>query len=405
MVRTQTRVAPAPTALTTSKEILAKLPAMRPDVVLRPIKERVVKDIVREVRRGVPAYAQPVNGELAQVLTGCVERAVEQVVEEIGNPDADRSAWESWFRHVGRLEYLEGRTTDSLQTAVRIGARVGWRHMQAAGAQMGLPASVLFRLADALFLYADDVSALAVAGYAEAKTRAGGDLRQRRQRLLKLIVADPPIAPQAIAEQAALSEWTVPKQVAVIALDPHDAGSVPELGRAVLDDLTGAEPCVVVGDPERQLARVERVLAGRTAAIGPTVQMGDAPRSLACARRTLDLIRRGVLGRDQPIRCAEHLPTLAMYADEFVLGQLREHALRPFAELTPKQRERLCETLQAWLSTRGGINEVADRLGVHPQTVRYRMNQVNDLLGPRLDDPDERLMLEIALRAAGSPWL
>ena len=36
---------------------------------------------------------------------------------------------------------------------------------------------------------------------------------------------------------------------------------------------------------------------------------------------------------------------------------------------------------------------------MHPQTVRYRMHQVIDLFGDRLNNADDRLDMEIALRA------
>ena len=45
--------------------------------------------------------------------------------------------------------------------------------------------------------------------------------------------------------------------------------------------------------------------------------------------------------------------------------------------------------------------EVAHRLRVHPQTVRYRLHQLEDLFGDALTDPQARFELEIALRAAG----
>ena len=67
--------------------------------------------------------------------------------------------------------------------------------------------------------------------------------------------------------------------------------------------------------------------------------------------------------------------------------------------LTGRQRERLETTLLAWLDTRGGVSEVAAMLDVHPQTVRYRMHQVEALLGDRLTDPDARFSIEIALRS------
>jgi DNA-binding PucR family transcriptional regulator len=66
--------------------------------------------------------------------------------------------------------------------------------------------------------------------------------------------------------------------------------------------------------------------------------------------------------------------------------------------LTPEQRQRLSATLLAWLDTRGGINDIAAMLAVHPQTVRYRMHQIDQLVGDRINDPVRRLELEIALR-------
>jgi DNA-binding PucR family transcriptional regulator len=36
---------------------------------------------------------------------------------------------------------------------------------------------------------------------------------------------------------------------------------------------------------------------------------------------------------------------------------------------------------------------------VHPQTVRYRLRQLRDRYGDRLDDPQERFTLELTLRA------
>jgi DNA-binding PucR family transcriptional regulator len=38
---------------------------------------------------------------------------------------------------------------------------------------------------------------------------------------------------------------------------------------------------------------------------------------------------------------------------------------------------------------------------VHVQTVRYRLGQLRDLLGPVLDDPRGRLELALALQARG----
>lgn len=77
--------------------------------------------------------------------------------------------------------------------------------------------------------------------------------------------------------------------------------------------------------------------------------------------------------------------------------------LAPFEALRPATAERLAETLREWLLHLGRRDEVAAALHVHPQTVRYRMGQLRDLYGARLDDPQTVLDLTIALAVKPSP--
>ena len=74
--------------------------------------------------------------------------------------------------------------------------------------------------------------------------------------------------------------------------------------------------------------------------------------------------------------------------------------LAPLEGLASGQRERLEPTLRAWLDRPGQIQAVAAALGVHPQTVRYRMTRLRELFGERLEDPDARFELSLALRVA-----
>lgn len=63
----------------------------------------------------------------------------------------------------------------------------------------------------------------------------------------------------------------------------------------------------------------------------------------------------------------------------------------------------LAETLHAYLDGFGDIAAVAQRLHVHPNTVRYRVRRIEKLLATSLDDPDDRLVLALGLRATESP--
>jgi DNA-binding PucR family transcriptional regulator len=68
----------------------------------------------------------------------------------------------------------------------------------------------------------------------------------------------------------------------------------------------------------------------------------------------------------------------------------------------PRLRERdpmLADTLRAYLDCFGDVAAAADWLHVHPNTVRYRVRRIEKLLGTSLDDPDDRLVLSLGLRA------
>jgi DNA-binding PucR family transcriptional regulator len=108
------------------------------------------------------------------------------------------------------------------------------------------------------------------------------------------------------------------------------------------------------------------------------------------------------------VRAEDHLTTLLIERDPSLLTELAERRLAPLTEATPSARGRLLETLEAWLEHHGSVPEVARALHVHPQTVRYRLNQLRDLFGDDLDDPDARFELMVVTRARtlrGQSWL
>ena len=96
---------------------------------------------------------------------------------------------------------------------------------------------------------------------------------------------------------------------------------------------------------------------------------------------------------DTEVRLAD----LVLRADGEALADLRAQVLAPLEDLGPGPREKLLETLRSWLLHHGRREQVAAELFVHPQTVRYRMGQLRELFGDRLDDPRTVLELTVAL--------
>ncbi|SFQ22221.1 PucR C-terminal helix-turn-helix domain-containing protein [Amycolatopsis arida] len=384
--------------------LLARLPTKLAPI-LRTECGRVAREILHDIQRNIPEYARPIEGAFGKAIVAGVERGILEFVERLADPAARRRHGSAeLFRKLGEYEVAEGRDIHVLQSAYRIGVRAGWQRLSEFGQKMKLPLPTMCLLADALFAYTDELSTLSVQGYTAARARAAGALERRRKRLLELVLADPPVAARAIADQATAAGWPLPERIAVVVLARADDDGAPpaepvtELDPDVLVDLESQAPCLVVpvhGETVRDLAAG---LAGWRAAVGPPVPLSRARGSLRWARRLLALARRGVLADAPVLSCVDHLTTLTLLDDPALAEQLVEVVLAPLLGVPERSRERMAETLSAWLETRGGAPEVAERLRIHPQTVRYRMRRIGELFGDRLTDADERFALMVALR-------
>ena len=101
----------------------------------------------------------------------------------------------------------------------------------------------------------------------------------------------------------------------------------------------------------------------------------------AAADKGDDVLLGGAIDTEQ------HLADVVLMADDVARSDLRDRVLRPLADLRPSAAEKLTDTLRAWLLHQGRREEIASALFVHPQTVRYRLGQLRELYGDRLDDP------------------
>jgi sugar diacid utilization regulator len=146
--------------------------------------------------------------------------------------------------------------------------------------------------------------------------------------------------------------------------------------------------------------QLARELAGMGAVVGNSVALAQLPRSLEIARIAVRLRNTGVL-TDDPVFADEHLDALIVWRDEALVAALREEMLAPLAGETDAARERLAETLASWLKHFGDRQAIAHELSIHPQTVRYRMARLRALYGDRLDDPESRARLFLALEWPG----
>jgi sugar diacid utilization regulator len=73
--------------------------------------------------------------------------------------------------------------------------------------------------------------------------------------------------------------------------------------------------------------------------------------------------------------------------------------LAPLYARGPARAERLIETLHVYLDQRGSLTRTAEVLSLHRNAVGYRINQIFSLLDVDPENPDDRLLLQLACRA------
>ncbi|HWI73859.1 MAG TPA: helix-turn-helix domain-containing protein, partial [Baekduia sp.] len=110
----------------------------------------------------------------------------------------------------------------------------------------------------------------------------------------------------------------------------------------------------------------------------------------------------GRAGGPAVLRCDDHEIALLLGAAPDLAHEVAARRLAPLATIEGAARERLTDTLAAWLADPGRPQAMADRLGLHVQTVRYRLKALRELFGDALDDPDARFELSLALRVASA---
>jgi PucR C-terminal helix-turn-helix domain len=381
---------------------------------LRPALPDLTDAIIAAIGAEVPAYAQPLEGRLGRALRVGVRTALARFVDRIAEPGREDADARTLYMDLGRAEFRAGRSLDALLGAYRLGARLAWERFVAAGEAAGHEPATLYRLASAIFSYIDGISADSIEGYAQERATAEGE-RQRRRRALARLLARDDVSAQEVHDLARLAGWPRPASVAALVvgdapdgngasdLEPPDGDRLASrLGGETIAAVEGPATVAWVPDPEApgRRAQLEAALDGTPAALGPPVALARAPHSLARARAAHALLVEGRLGDAPLVAADDHLAELLLHGGDTSLGaDLATRVLAPLAELKPKAAARLRETLAAWLDHPGQVQAVAERLHVHPQTVRYRLAQLRELFGDRLDDPDARFELALALRS------
>lgn len=218
----------------------------------------------------------------------------------------------------------------------------------------------------------------------ESGRSAGGptDLARRRRVLETTVEYVGRMARDAIAV-------TRSEEVVILIPEPRDdypsraTAAAVALGGAIVERMRHAFPSV-----------------GLTMAIsGPCAELAELPSAYAQARRTLAAARQ--FGREGQITTFEELGIYRLLFQVPNASELHGFANQVLGTLVAYDRRHeadLVRTLAAYLRHHGRLQSAARDLVVHVNTVSYRLQRIREIAGLDLDNSEDRLTAQVALK-------
>src|SRR5437762_5117933 len=271
-----------------------------------------------------------------------------------------------------------------------------------------------------------------------SKERAAAEVERRlRGDLVEEVLAGgvEPDEAERIARQAERLGHRLPHRAWVVVLEPDDdkteAALAPRgqqdrldaaLSGLIRSRLPGALTLVrsasavflVPDELAADLPAVEKLASQVLSAAAPVMKPGSASvgignlangvgelaRSHIEARQALRLTRRaGSRGRVASYRSLGAFRLLLEVQSPDALRRFVNELLGPLLEYAQSRDTPLLETLEGLSSARWVRRAAARNLGIHVNSMSYRVERIESLTGLQLDDPETRVAISIALRA------
>jgi hypothetical protein len=265
-------------------------------------------------------------------------------------------------------------------------------------------------LREAVLLYSREIAFSAADVYAKAAEARGlWDAR------LEALVVDSILSGESqeeLASRIAALGWRARGSVAVLAGNTSAGVEVEAIRRLVrrhdadiLIGIHGNRLIAVLGhiNPPTNnpavngftvlAAALEPLFGPGALVLGPEVsEISEAHKSAKAALAGFAVVRAWPKA-PRPIAADELLAERALAGDMLAKSTLVQKIYRPLAEHSPE----LLETLGCYLETGRSLESTARELFVHPNTVRYRLKRISEIIGWDATGPREAFILQVAM--------
>jgi hypothetical protein len=399
----------------TGSDRLRSIGSPRAVRMLREIAERRVSECDRVAgamfaayRAEIPAYAvieDPVLCDDVLSVSAAMVRAWLEVMATGEPVSAERL---TPMLEGARRRAAQGIDLHSMLRAYRVGVRVMWRELVSAPEwQSHVLQAAMPQIAEWALDFADRMNTEVAAVYLDEMAHVALQREHRRSALLTVVLAGP------VTEADGPEELDAPHVVVVARVaDDLPLSHLEQIGEAMEREAgavlwTVRHRGVIAAVPvpaSTTRAQLIRRLAGLLRTDGIlAVAAGGSARGARETRgsysEAMESLRAGSVllpGIGEVYDFQELAPFIALLSRPEQARRFVATALEPLGELV--DRPWVVPTLEAYIARQGRTKEAAAQLGVHLNTVKYRLRELRAACGSTLADGERSTTLLLALK-------
>lgn len=380
--------------------------------------DEVVERSGNAIWDAVPSYGRS-GGPSKEDVEGAIRGNVATLANVLKESREIGTAELQAIERVGAQRAEAAIPLDDVLHAYRTVSRICWDVLsQECRRYKGNALEATIELAETILRYTDQISTGVADAYSKAQRAIVREQEgARREFLSDLLYGSDTSAEDMLSRAHAFGYDLSLDYIALVGTGPgKDARKEAQLSAASSSLLSegGAEaiilqkgdqtvalvPADAAVDPTRLPEKLVAELGGewRFGMGGPELGLEGIRRAYREAREALEIGE--ALKMEGPVhRFDELLPYHFLRAEPALIDRFVEQMLGPLIAYDERRKGELVKTLEAFFDADGSVKLAGERLFAHPHTVSYRLKQVDKLTGWTLRDPEDKLRLQLALRA------
>ncbi len=392
---------------------------------LKPIVEgflgrldEVVERSARAIWEAVPSYERS-GGPLLDDVRQSVRENVETLAKVLSAGRTIRADELEGIERVGARRAEAGIPLDDVLHAYRTVSRVCWDVLaDECRRYEGDALEPAIELAEAVLAYTDQISTAVAEAYARAQRAIVREQEGARREFLADVLYGTDASPEDILARAHSFGYDLSlNYVALVGRGPEDDGRKEATvlsAVAGIASFVSADPIVLQkGEQTIALLPAEPFAEPSVAPYKLVAELGGGWRfGVGGPKPGLEGIRRAYLEAREALEIGTALgldEQVFLFDDLLLYHFLRiepplverfvDQMLGPLVEYDAKRKGELIKTLEAYFDADASVKLAGEALFAHPHTVTYRLKQIEKLTGWSLREPEDKLRLQLALRA------